>query len=275
MGVITSLRKAWDRKRLISLVYVIQLALALTIGLQVYQVFEASIGDSLALEGLKSGYAHTVINDLLNIHGASLSPLLGQVRWMVLLYMVISVFLSAGIWYKITRNRDANFWIGASIYFVRFLVVSVLLALTFLVISALLWAPYLIKVQYWMEYWSSEEWILWLGIIIAVIWFLVAGYLFVCSCLTKKSLVLDERSMVKSLGYGLRTGTRAYIKLLPGLLLFAGLIIFLYVIAACVNEMTLMSSSVGIFLAFLLQQGVVWLKLWLRIGSFEYVQESV
>jgi len=98
MKIGSSLKRAWGRKRLVSLVYVVQLALALTIGLQVYQVFEASIGDSLALEGLKSGYAHTVINDLLNIHGPSLSPLLGQVRWLILLYLIISAFLSAGIW---------------------------------------------------------------------------------------------------------------------------------------------------------------------------------
>ena len=274
MSMITGLRKAWQRKRLISLVYIIQLALALTIGLQVYQVFEASIGNSLALEGLRSGYAHTVINDLLNIHGASLSPLLGQVRWMVLLYMVVSVFLSAGIWYKITRDTEANFLLGASRYFMRFLMVSVLLAIAFIILSALIWGPYLSNVQYWMEYWSSEEWILWLGIIAAIVWFLLAAYLFVCSCLAKKSLVLEERSVMKSLAYGCRRGTKTYLRLLPGLLIFAGCIALVYILVACINEMTVISSALSIFLAFLLQQAAVWLKIWLRIGAFEYVKNS-
>lgn len=274
MGVITGLRKAWGRKRLIFLVYSIQFALALTIGLQVYHVFEASIGNSLSLEGLKSGYAHTVINDLLNIHGSSLSPLFGHVRWMLILYLLISVFLSAGIWFKITRERDANFWIGASSYFLRFLVVSILFAISFVLLSALMWGPYLSKIQYWMEYWSSEEWILWLGIIIAIGWFLIAAYLFICSCFTKMSLVLDERSMIKSLGYGFYRGTRKYMSLLPGLLLFAVLIVFFYAISACINEMSLASSAMGIFLTFLLQQCVIWLKIWLRIGSYEYLKAS-
>jgi len=275
MGVLSGLREAWGRKRLITLVYMIQLALALTVGLQVYQVFEASLGNSMALEGLKSGYAHTVINDLLNIHGASLSPLLGQVRWMILLYMLISVFLSAGIWYKISRSLGANFWVGASTYFLRFLGASVVFAIVFVVLSALLWGPYLSQIQHWMEYWSSEEWILWLGIIITIFWFLLAAYVFVCSCLTKKSIILDERSVLRSIKYGFSQGTRKYIRLLPGLLLLAGLLGLFYFGAAYINELSIVSSTFGIFLAFLLQQVVVWLKIWVRIGAFEFVRKSV
>jgi len=273
MSVISSLRQAWSRKRLISLIYVIQLALALTIGLQVYQVFEGAIGHSLALEGLKSGYAHTVINDLLNIHGPSLAPLLGQVRWMILLYMIISVFLGAGIWYKIC-HADANFWMGASRHFFSFLLVGFVFALLFLVLSAIMWGPYFTHIEHWMEYWSSEEWILWLAIIIAIFWFLIAALLFVCSCFAKKSIILKERSAVKSLGYGLSKGSKKYIRLLPGLFLFAVFITLLYCIAAYINELTMASSALGILLAFLLQQVVVWLKIWLRIGAYEYVKDA-
>ena len=102
-------------KRLVSLIYVIQLVFAITIGLQVYQVMDASIGRSLSLEGLRLGNAHMVINDLLNVHGASLSPLVGQIRWMIIIYLVVASFVHAGSWYLlINKDNIYGFWYGGA-----------------------------------------------------------------------------------------------------------------------------------------------------------------
>ena len=66
--------------RIASIVYFLQLYLALTLGMQVYDVLEASIGHSLEINKLLQQYDHTVITDFLKVHGASITPLIGQLR---------------------------------------------------------------------------------------------------------------------------------------------------------------------------------------------------
>lgn len=96
-------------KGLIALIYLIQIALASTIGLQVYQVIEASIGHSLSLEILIDKFDYSTFYDFFNIHGASLSPLLGLLRWLILLYLLISVFIQAGAM-GLFLHYSGSFW---------------------------------------------------------------------------------------------------------------------------------------------------------------------
>ena len=80
--------------RITASVYLIQLGLSLTLGIQIYEVLQASIGHSLEINKLMHGYDHTVLTDFLKVHGASITPLLGQIRWLLLLWLLFSVFIT-------------------------------------------------------------------------------------------------------------------------------------------------------------------------------------
>ena len=117
-GINTGLRH-W-RTALIG--YVFQLLLVFTVGMQIYQVFEASIGNSLGINELMDGFDDTVVSDFIQVHGASLSPLLGQLRYLFLVYLVFSVFINAGLLFAVSEEKPGwvSFWEGGKKYFLHF-----------------------------------------------------------------------------------------------------------------------------------------------------------
>ena len=118
-GIATGFRQ-W---RIVAIVYALQLCLALTLGMQAYEVLEASIGHSLELHKLLQGYDHTVLTDFLNVHGASITPLLGQLRWLALVWLLFSVFTDGGLLYCTASPQQASwrsFWQGGAAYFFAF-----------------------------------------------------------------------------------------------------------------------------------------------------------
>jgi hypothetical protein len=102
-----------------------------------YQVLDASIGHSLSLHDLASGYDYTVLSDFINTHGGSFTPLLGQIRWLLLIYLVFGSFISAGILYLISReSKDyVDFFKGGAYYFTNFFILDILFAFVIIAIG--------------------------------------------------------------------------------------------------------------------------------------------
>lgn len=272
MKILKLLSAGFKSKRLITTIYLIQFVLAVTIGLQVYQVLNASIGHSVSLEGLKLGNAHMVVNDLLNVHGASLSPLLGQVRWLVIVYLLIAAFVHSGIWYSlITKTDQTSFWTGGAIYFGRSLIIGLVIMVLFLLMSAILWLPYFSKIQFWMEHLSSEAPILWGGIGLFVLWCILSVFFFVASSYSKIYLIRDGKSVFSSIKNGILRSVRKTFSLFPFLFIIFIILVGLYFGLSLVDDWPLFSTSAGIFILFLLQQCIIWVKIGLRISSYDYL----
>ena len=265
----------FNHKRLVTIVYVIQLVFAITIGLQVFNVIDASIGNSYSLEGLKTGNAHMVVNDLLNVHGPSLSPLFGQVRWIVLVYLIISAFINGGIWYSILGPGNRNsFWIGGANYFGRCLKIGIFWTVVFILISALLWIPYLTNISRWMEEWPSEAPILWIGAAVVIVWSIISVFLFVGSSYSKIFLIQKGLSSWKSIIRGVKFSAQRTLKLFPVLLIFAAGLIVLYAFHMWIDDFNIMKTSFGIFVLFIIQQVIVWSKIAIRVGAYKYIASS-
>lgn len=86
--------KQW---RIVVLSYAMQLALAMLIGLQVYHELDAGFGDSMASAALLEGFDRTALTDMVLHHGDSMLTLLGQLRWVVLIWVVVYLFIQAGM----------------------------------------------------------------------------------------------------------------------------------------------------------------------------------
>jgi len=272
MAIVSIILSGFRRRRLITTIYLIQLVLAITVGLQVYQVLNASIGHSMSLEGLNLGNTHMVINDLLNVHGASLSPILGQVRWLIVVYLVVAAFIHAGVWYHLIRQSDkVGFWVGGATYFAKSLGVSTIMMILFLIISGLLWGPYLGNIQPWMEAWPSEAPILWIGIFIFIVWSLFAVYFFVASSFSKIFLIRDDFGIWKATKSGLFLSMKRSPRLLPVLLIFLLVLVVIYLSHSLVDDWRLMSSTIGVIVLFFIQQLIVWVKIGLRVSTYSYL----
>lgn len=261
--------------KLIGIVYLIQFVLVLTIGLQVYQVFEASIGQSMSVEKLRIGDAHMVINDLINVHGASLSPLLGQIRWMILIYFIIAAYVHGGIWYCISKQASGIlFWIGGATYFFRFLAIGIFYTLLFVICSGLVWGPYLSKVRVWMEAWPSEAPILWIGAGLLTLTFIFGYILFIASSTSKIEIIKNDRGIISSIKLGLKKMFSISLRRFSTLFIFFLALLIIYLLHSLVDEWSLFRSTIGVIFLFILQQIIVLLKIGLRIGSYQYLFDS-
>lgn len=275
MTVVRSLLLSAKRWRIILSVYVFQLILALTLGLQVYQVIEASIGDSMSLDRLIHGMDYTVLQDLLHIHGSSLSPLVGKVRWYILAYMVFSAFINGGIWYAISRvdthAQWSRFWQGGAQYFGIFFGLGLIMNLLFLIWTVLVWAWYVTSFINMMEAWFSDRHIVWLGLLLMLVWIHGVSLLFLAGSYARSILVTQTTGIFISFGRGMMYAIRRYFGMLPGLYLYA-LILFLLYFLIVFLESTIGIKSTGlIFLFFMLQQGIVISKILHRVGVYQYI----
>lgn len=265
-----ALARAWSHRRLVWVVYIFQLILAITIGLQVYQVIEASIGQSTNLDKLITGFDYTVIQDLINIHGASISPLIGQLRWYVLAYLIFSAFMQAGVLYVVVHRLDnwLSFWKGAALYFFKFLLFGLLFVLLFIVWTLLVWTPYASNLFYMVEHWVNEPMIIYLLIGLTILYCLGAVFLFSWSLLARLYFMRDGFPFFKSIRLGLVKVFSQFRLVYSIAFLFALLIGLLYYANLCLEWYIGIKTEFLIIAFFIIQQAVVWFKLLIRVAVY-------
>lgn len=261
--------------RITSIVYVLQLALALTLGMQVYEVLQASIGNSLEINRLVTHYDHTVLTDFLKIHGASITPLIGQLRWLVLVWLLFSVFIQAGLLFCATQ-KDASprhFWVGGYTYFFPFLKIAGIFVLLFLIWTALVLTPIALFLQDSLQYFSSEKYSVWWVLGLMGVYLIGLAGLFSWSVLSRLAYLSEAGTSIrKSIAKGARKLRKNAKKVLGLVLLFALLQILIILIYNGLDAVIGMTSPATIAVLFGIQQGFAFCRIQLRqmlYGAFE------
>ncbi len=263
------IRLSLSRMRLIGILYVIQLAIAMTVGLQVYQVLEASIGDSLALDRIAIGFDFTVFQDLIKVHGGSISPLLGQLRWYLISYLIFSVFIHAGLLHVVAADAQSwtGFWQGGAKYFRPFFFYALIFMCEAIIWSGLIWLPYFTRLFYMVEHWANEPAIIWLLGGLAILYFFGLSILFLVSINTR-IYYMKGRSFWNALRGGFILSFSRFGSYLLLMLLFALLIASVYFVNFFF-ELNIGIRSEFLIIAFIvLQQLFVLTKLGLRIAVY-------
>lgn len=202
--------------KIVLLVYSLQLVLAIPLAMQVWHVLEASIGKSLEIDKLLPGYDHTVISDFLKVHGASITPLIGQLRWVLLVWALVSVFVNGGILATIVKKTPnwLSFWTGGAAYFFRFFKVALVFTVLLALWSGLTLLPFLANLQHSLETMATEKSVLGLLAVVLLAW--LAGLVFFSNAgIAAKTAVIAEglttwKAVKKGLGFaGRRYGKAA------------------------------------------------------------------
>jgi hypothetical protein len=263
-------KEAWSRTRLVWIIYIFQLILAITIGLQVYEVIEASIGDSLELRQLIQGFNYSTIQDLINIHGASLSPLIGQMRWYILAYLFFSTFIHAGVLYVLRSGQDnwLSFWRGGATYLIQFLVIGLFFIILWILWSLIVWLPYFSNLFFMVENWTNEPLIIWILISLVIVYFIGLSFLFSWSVFSRIALIDGNLSIWKSILKGGESLGRNFASTIKVTLSFALLLILIYYANLIIEWSVGIRTELLIIVFFFIQQAIIWLKLWLRVAVY-------
>jgi hypothetical protein len=253
--------KQW---RVAAIVFGCQFALALTLGMQAHSVLESSIGNSLEINKLLINYDHTVMTDFLKVHGASITPLIGQLRWLLLVWLVFSVFMNAGMLYAATSKDQPtvkSFWVAGANYFFPFLKISLVFLGMTLCWTTLIFLPIALFLEPSFQYFSSEQYSVWLVLGLLLIYFLGLAVLFIWSVISRLEKIRTGGGILHNILKGwqvFRKNTRYFLLLLLGFIAFQLILFLLYWLLEAWIGMT---SFVGIVFLFFIQQSFVFFRI--------------
>lgn len=256
-----------QQRKIVAIVYFFQFCLALTLGLQVMSVLEASIGNSLEINKLLLDYDHTVFMDFLKTHGASLSPLLGQLRWILLVYLLFAVFIDAGLLLCAIKPDEASpqtFWQGGATYFFPFLKMFFVFFTLAGVWTALVFLPVLSFFQPALTYFSSEKYVVWGLFFLVLLYLLGLSFLFLGSVASRYWKMKTNETITTSIKNGFRIFLQHKTQFWQLLGLVLSLQIALFLAYQLIASLLGMTSPVGVVFIFLIQQIFSFLRVMTR-----------
>ena len=254
--------------RVVALIYILQLTAALILGTQVYEVLDASLGQSMNLNDLREGFDYAVIYDFLNQHGPALGVVFGQIRWFLLAYLVLGVFINAGVLHVVFSGEGTwrAFLRGGQNYFRPFIWIALLFLLLFACWTGLLWMPFFSSIFWALRNLPSEKTLL---LILAGLTLLyTAGLLFLFSwSVVSRLLFLREWNTVrKALWRGLGVMRRHFFPVMG----LAGLFMLLQLLVTAgywwLDKPGYSVSAMVVFIIFILQQGFVLFRIVWRLA---------
>lgn len=268
--------KALDLKKVVILIYLLQLIIALPLGMQVYQVIEASIGNSLSMNIIEDGFNRTVFEDFLNIHGASITPLLGTVRFIIPAYLLLSVFLHAGVIGNILKGQSSikDFFQNALHYFISFLGINVAMFIISLVWIIVVWIPYLFFIGNPTEDHSSEKVFVFSVILFAIVFLIGIVFIWIWSLNVKYQKVVEGKNIWHSLKSGWylskRTGKHQLVLFLIFMTIHLATILLYFLVTDPIGA----SSMLLILFVMLLQQLFALFRIGLRVSLYGSLLKS-
>ncbi|MBI1225610.1 MAG: hypothetical protein GC192_10280 [Bacteroidetes bacterium] len=253
--------------KIVLLVYFLQLLVAIPLAMQVWHVLEASIGNSLEINKLLPGYDHTVISDFLKVHGGSITPLIGQLRWALVVWAVASVFINAGVLFTLVKKTPnwLAFWTGGATYFYRFTKISTIFLFILLVWTGITILPYLANLQVNLETMASEKTVLGYLLVLVIVWLAGFVYLFCASVIAKTAIIELGLSTWKALKKGLGFGFRNYFSLAGIFLAFTALQLLALALYWWLEGKSGMVTVGLVVVFFLIQQALVFWRLMGRV----------
>lgn len=268
-----------------TLIYAVTLLLALVIAIPFHSVLIAQAGNTMALSSLVKHFDYTSYTDFMRQSGKALTPFLGAAVWMGLFFLVFTVFFSGGVLTILGEENKFNlkeFLSGCGKFFMRYLRLAIYMVIIISVVEGLLFfaiGAVLVSAYPSVQSEASLFYIFAAGAIVCLL-FLI---LFLTISDYAKVILFreDSKKVLKSIWtstkFVLRHFLGAYFLYL--LLLIAPVVLFILYFLS--DESIGMVSGFTIFIMFLIQQILIWLRTWIKIwflGSeltyFDLIEES-
>lgn len=259
------------RRKLVSIVYVIQLIIAIPLAWVTYDLLGKALGNSLSAGRLIGDFDYTIWRDMLNRNSDDLGVFWTCLAVLLPVSLLIMSTVSGGI-YHCLQKSDSDFKIftkGVRMYWWRYLVISLAALVLVVLWSVLVWKWYVNDLFTFLEYWEDERQIAWLALFLFFIWTLGIYFIFIWSNLAKVDQLKLLKNPFGALHSQFKPAIRSYFSLGKPLILIV-LIGFLITVFYLAVSSTLKPSAVIMLLV--LQQLVSWLKIGLRIAAYEEVR---
>jgi hypothetical protein len=275
MGIIksysTGFKHSIKSPRMLLIIYAVNIFSAFILVLPFYQLLKTSASNTTEISGILKNFSFTFFVDLLYTSGSAFKATFTQIKWIALLYWIVSVFLVGGIIRIISKDRFtiSDFFSGASINFFRFLGSNIIVLFLQLLLFAVIWIPYYFIINSMFDLIDNEKTLIITTACIFFFYVAIAIILLMLSDYSKFYLVLNNsKNVFKSVHYAFRYITKNFFKAYPLYLLLLIIPIAVAYIYLKLSGDIGTSSLIGILTIFLIQQAFVFLKIWLKVWFY-------
>jgi hypothetical protein len=264
----SGLRKAAGLPRPVFVIYFVNLLLALLIVFPLYSITNAKIGASLNVNDLLQQFHWPVFSDFFRNNIGAVKAVLAQVKWILLIYWLLSVFFAGGIIRTLNEDRFsmAAFFHGAGFNFFRFLGISIIVLLLHALVILIIYIPAFFIISKG-EFGNEVPIVITVGIAFALHAFLLV-WLFAVNDYSRFYAVLHNKNSLKAFAGGFRYVIKkfgkAYFLYLFLLILPAASVYGYFRADAEIGTRT----RNGLIAVFFVQQAFIILRIWFRIWIF-------
>lgn len=249
---------------MVLLLYVCNLMFGLVIAVPLHSVLKDSIGQSLEIQKIISAFDNTVFTDFMNEHGQLLSPLLEQVQWFSLLYVLLFVFLNGGVIHILTGKM--GFWEGCAKYFWRFFRLTLLFLFFHLLVAGVVFGILRLIISNGFDLFGSEIPIYWSIVIGIGIYLVLASIVSALSDYAKIRIVTAERhSAIQAIMHSFGTVFGSFRKIYGLFLLNIFFIGIIYIFYWLLNSNFSTTGFFSVVFILLVQQFVMLLRMCAKV----------
>lgn len=268
-SVISSLVEAKKLRKVIGIIYLIQLGLSIIVGVFAGK-YISKLSHTLNFKELLYKYDYSILEDLKSIFPDEYGSITSVAFLVIVVYMLTSIFIQSGLLYSIYHRRYSfnDFKKGVMSYYRRFIGVAIFFWILAVAWTVILWMPYMSNVFYMVEHWVAEYMIVWLLAFLGILYFLGLSFLFAWSVQTRYIMIYQSHWSWGIFKQGYRQVVNRISDHYKALLLYALILLVGYIIYFLLENI-IGISGVGLVLMFLIiQQGWVLAKLWHRTAVY-------
>lgn len=253
--------------RMLFILYFANILMALIFALPFFSALKSSAGHSDFLNGLLAGFDYTVFSNLMYYSGKAFNAITGGIKWLILAYFLLSVFLTGGIIRTLNDDKFSTssfFGAGAHSFF-RYLGLSLIIVLSQIIFLLLIFIPLSGYISNNFAEFQSELTAYYLVFSAIGLYALIFMLISMIGDYGKFYLELNNSfNIFKGFWGGVRYAFKHFLKtyVLYLILLFLPAVI-MYVYLYFESDMK-MATGIGILLVFLMQQGFILLRVYLR-----------
>ena len=270
---INGLKTTVKSYKMITLVYTVILFLGLVVAIPFFFGLKSAVGMTISPAKLLKEFDYTSFVEIMKNHGEEIRSSITQGAWIVVLFMVLSIFLTGGILRTLRQGHKKfglyNFFAGCGKFFYRFLRLSIYSLVLHFLLALIIYIPFGIIVSAGFEHSFTEKTIFYIFMAFAGIHLLVSVYLVVITDYARFILVTrDSRKSLKSLWQSAKFVSNKFLGtyfLFILLMVIPFLFFYLYFFMTDRVEFT---TGIMILTLFVIQQIFIWMRSAFRVWTF-------
>ena len=190
--------------KMITLVYIVVLFLGLVVAIPFFFGLKSAAGMTISPGKLLHDFDFTAFSEILKFHGEEIKSSITQGAWIVVLFMVLSIFLTGGILRTLKQGHKKfglyNFFAGCGKFFYRFFRLSIYSLALHALLALIIYVPFAIIVSTGLNQSFTEKTVFWVFLSFAILHLLLGLYLVIISDYARFILVTsDSKKAFKSL----------------------------------------------------------------------------